>query len=212
QHGDGFGPLRGFRRLGVRVFGSDVTPPTRVWGRALNYEVTRMSRAVGSPHRDAAIVLRGLRPTVVAGRTGRGLDREGASAAIVQALAAFERGGPVPRRARPAPPSVSATDLTPVLAQVRTALSGRIRMTLGGSSWWLWPGQLARLLALPHDGASSLGIGGPAADRYFPRLGRGLCRPPPDATLRGLASGSVVLGPPPPRPRVHPPPPPPPPP
>jgi len=193
QHGDGFGPLRGFRRLGVRVFGSDVTPPTRVWGRALNYEVTRMSRAVGSPHRDAAIVLRGLRPTVVPGRTGRGLDREGASAAIVQALAGFERGSPVTLPVRTDPPSVSATDLTPVLAQVRTALSGRIRMTLGGSSWWLWPGQLARLLALPHDGASSLGIGGPAADRYFQRLGRGIGRPPRDATWRGLASGRVVV-------------------
>ena len=37
QHGDGFGPLRGFRRLGVRVFGADVSPPTRVWERALDY-------------------------------------------------------------------------------------------------------------------------------------------------------------------------------
>jgi len=52
----GFAPLRGFRRLGVRVFGADVSPPTRVWSRALDYELTRMSRAVGTPHRDAALV------------------------------------------------------------------------------------------------------------------------------------------------------------
>jgi vancomycin resistance protein YoaR len=193
QHGDGFGPLRGFRRLGVRVFGADVTPPTRVWERALNYELTRMSRAAGSPHRDAAIVLHGLRPAVVAGRTGRGLDREAAAAAIVQALAGFERGSPVTLPVRLDPPNVSAADLTPVLAQVRTAVSGRIRMSLGGSSWWLWPGQLAKLLALPQGGTSSLAIGGPAANRYFQRLGHGIGRPPRDATFRVLDSGRVFV-------------------
>ncbi|HEY6836960.1 MAG TPA: VanW family protein [Gaiellaceae bacterium] len=193
QHGDGFGPFRGFRRLGVRVFGADVTPPTRVWERALNYELTRMSRAVGSPHRDAAIVLRGLRPAVVAGRTGHGLDRAAAAAAIVQALAGFERGSPVTLPVRLDPPKVSTADLTPVLAQVRTAVSGRIRMSLGGSSWWLWPGQVARLLALPHGGTSSLAIGGPAADRYFKQLGRGIGRPPRDATFRVVDSGRAFV-------------------
>jgi vancomycin resistance protein YoaR len=193
QHGDGFAPLRGFRRLGVRVFGADVSPPTRVWERALNYELTRMSRVVGTPHRDAALVLRGLNPRVVPGRVGRGLDRKAAAQAIVQTLAGFERGTPVALPVRIDAPSVSASDLAPVRAQVRTALSGRIRMSLGSSSWWLQPGQLATLLALPHGGTRTLTIGGPAADRYFQRLGHGIGRPPRDATFRVLDSGRVFV-------------------
>ena len=193
RHGDGFGPFRGFRRLGVRVFGADVSPPTRVWERALDYELTRMSRAVGAPHRDAALVLHGLRPAVVPGRTGRGLDRKAAAAAIVQALAGLERGAPVALPVQLDAPRVSAGDLAPVLAQVRTALSARIRMSLGGSSWWLQPGQLATLLSLPHGGTRSLAIGGPAADRYFRGLGKGIGRPPRDATFRVLDSGRVFV-------------------
>ena len=193
QHGDGFGPLRGFRRLGVRVFGADVSPPTRVWSRALNYELARMSRAIGAPHRDAAITLHGLRPTIVPGRTGRGLDHKAAAQAIVQALAGFGRGTPVALPVQLDRPTVSAADLEPALAQVRTAFSSRIRMSLGSSSWWLWPGQLAKLLSLPRDGTRSLSIGGPGADRYFERLGRGIGRPPRDATFRVLDSGRVFV-------------------
>jgi vancomycin resistance protein YoaR len=193
HHGDGFGPVRGLRRIGVRVFGADVTPPTRVWVHALNYELTRMSRAVGRPHRDAAIVLKGLSPVVVPGRTGHGLDRKAAAAQIVQVLSGFERGRPVVLPVTVDRPSVSAADLTPVAAQVRTALSGRIRMSLGRSSWWLPAGQLAALLALPRGGTSALAIGGPAADGYFKRLAQGIGRPPRDATFSVLASGRLAL-------------------
>jgi vancomycin resistance protein YoaR len=193
KHGDGFGPVRGLRRIGVRVFGADVTPPTRVWVRAVNYELTRMSRAVGRPHRDAAIVLKGLSPVVVPGRTGHGLDRKAAAAQIVQALSGFDRGRPVVLPVTVDTPSVSAADLAPVAAQVRTALSGRIRMSLGRSSWWLPAGQLAALLALPHGGTSALAIGGPAADGYFKRLAQGIGRPPRDATFSVLANGRLAL-------------------
>ena len=193
QHGDGFGPLRGFRRIGVRVFGADVSPPTRVWARALDYELTRMSHAVGTPHRDASIVLHGLRPAVVPGTVGRGLDRKAAAQAIVQALAGFERGTPVALPVRVDSPTVSSSDLAPALAQVRTAVSARVRMSLGGSSWWLQPGQLATLLSLPHGGTHTLSIGGPAADRYFQGLGKGIGRPPRDATFRVLDSGRVFV-------------------
>jgi vancomycin resistance protein YoaR len=193
QHGDGFGPLRGFRRLGVRVFGADVSPPTRVWARALNYELLRMDRAVGAPHRDASVVLHGLRPAIVPGRVGRGLDRKAAAKAIVKALAGFERGTRVALPVRVDQPTVTAADLDPALARVRTALSARIRMSLGSSSWWLQPGQLATLLSLPHEGTSSLAIGGAAAERYFQRLGRGIGRPPRDATFRVLESGRVFV-------------------
>jgi vancomycin resistance protein YoaR len=193
RHGDGLGPFRGLRRIGVRVFGADVSPPTRVWERALNYDLARMSRVVGTPHRDAAIVLHGLRPAVVPGRTGRGLDRRAAAAAIVQALVSFQRGDPLALPVKVDAPRVKAGDLEPELAQVRTALSGRIRMSIGRSSWWLPRGRLAALLSLPHGGSRSLGIGGSAADRYFRRLGRGIGRPPRNANFRVLASGRVAV-------------------
>jgi vancomycin resistance protein YoaR len=193
RRGDGFGPVRGFRRLGVRVFGADVSPPTRVWAKALDYELTKMSRAVGAPHRDAAIALRGLRPSIVPGRTGRGLDRKAAASAIVQALVSLDRSNPVALPVQLDSPTVSATDLASALAQTRTALSGRIRMSLGASSWWLWPGQIATLLSLPHAGTQTLSIGGAASDRYFQRLGRGIGRPPRDASFRVLDSGRVFV-------------------
>src|SRR4029078_8406875 len=38
DQGSGLGPLRGFRRIGVRVFGADVSPATRVLARGLAFE------------------------------------------------------------------------------------------------------------------------------------------------------------------------------
>jgi vancomycin resistance protein YoaR len=191
RHGDGFGPFRGLQRIGVRVFGADVSPPTRVWVRALKFELTRMSGAIGRPHRDAALVLKGLSPVLVPGRTGFGLDRKAAASLVVQALVGFERGRPVALPVRVDRPRVTASDLVPVEGQVRTALSGRIRMSLGRSSWWLPPGQLAALLSLPHGGTRALAIGGQAADGYFKRLAHGIGRPPRDATFRVFESGRV---------------------
>jgi vancomycin resistance protein YoaR len=152
-----------------------------------------MSRAVGTPHRDAAIVLRKLRPTIVPERTGRTLDEATAGAAIVRALAGFDRGEVVSLPVREDPPRVTAADLEPALAQVRTALSRRIRMSLGRSSWWLPPGQLAALLALPRNGSRSLEIGGPTARGYFARLGRGVGRPARNATFSVFESGRVAV-------------------
>jgi vancomycin resistance protein YoaR len=192
HHGDGFGPFRGLRRIGVRVFGTDVSPPTRVWKRALTYEVGRMSRALDRPHRDAAVALHGLQPIVVPGRTGRILDRSSAEAAIVAALAGFRRTE-VPLPVRMDLPQVTAADLTPVVTQVRTALARPVRMALGAASWWLPQRQLASMLRLPHDGDRTLGIGGPGARRYFARLGRGINRPARDATFNVLESGRVTL-------------------
>ena len=38
RQGEGFGPLRGFRRLDLRFFGADVAPPTQVYDAALQAE------------------------------------------------------------------------------------------------------------------------------------------------------------------------------
>jgi vancomycin resistance protein YoaR len=192
DQGDGVGPIRGFRRIGVRVFGADVSPPTRVLERALVYEVGRMAKAVNRPHGDAAVVLRGLQPVVRPARTGVVLDREATGNTIVHSLASFQRGR-VALPVRVDAPTVRAADLTPVAAQVRTALARPVRMQLGAASWWLPARQLAAILQLPHDGTKALAVGGPGATRYFARLGRGIDKPARDATFRVLSSGSVVV-------------------
>ena len=193
NQGDGVGPLRGFRRIGVRVFGADVSPPTRVLERALVFELSRMATAVNRPHNDAAIVLRGLKPVVLPARGGHVLDREKAGDTIVHALASFQRGAPVALPVRVDAPTVRAAELTPVAAQVRTALARPVRMQLGAASWWLPARQLAAILQLPHGGTKALGVGGPGATRYFARLGRGIDKPARDATFRVLASGHVAV-------------------
>ena len=194
DQGDGVGPIRGFRRIGVRVFGADVSPPTRVLERALDFEVARMAKTVNRSHEQAAIVLRGLRPVVVPARTGEVLDREQAGDTIVHALASFQRGR-VALPVRVDAPTVRAADLAPVAAQVRTALARPVRMQLGSASWWLPKRQLAAILQLPRDGAKTLSVGGTGATRYFARLGRGIDKPARDATFRVLASGRVVVAP-----------------
>ena len=193
QQGDGLGPFRGLRRIGVRVFGADVSPPTGATERSLNYELGRMSRVINAPHSDAAIVLRGLQAKVIAGSTGRVLDREAAGNTLVHALAGLHRGGQVDLPVRVDTPSVSAADLQPALLQVRTALSRRVRMNLGAASWWLPKRQLAAILALPQDGARKLDIGGPGARRYFARLSHGIGRPAQNASFNVLESGRVVV-------------------
>jgi vancomycin resistance protein YoaR len=193
SEGEGFAPWRGLRRVSIRLLGSDLTPPARVWKRALDYKVARMSAAVGTRHRDAAIVLRGLRPQILPGRTGLALDKQLASQAIVGALIGFQRGQDVKLPVAVDSPKVTAAELAPVADEVRTALSGRLRMSLGASSWWLPPGQLASLLSLPHDGSNALAIGGKGANGYFQRLGHGIGRPPRDASFSVSPSGRVSV-------------------
>jgi vancomycin resistance protein YoaR len=193
DQGSGVGPFRGFRRIGVRVFGADVSPPTRVLERALDFEVGRMAKAVDRPHNDAAVVLRGLQPAVLPARTGAVLDRPAAGDTIVRALASFQRGSRVALPVRIDAPKVRAADLAPVAAQVRTALARPVRMQLGAASWWLPARQLAAILQLPHGGTKALAVGGLGAKRYFDKLGRGIDKPARDATFSPLSSGRVVV-------------------
>jgi vancomycin resistance protein YoaR len=191
--GDGVSPLRGLRRIGVKVLGADVTPPTQVLERSLRFELGRMSSVIDRPHRDAAVVLHGVQPSIVPGSSGRALDRAAARAAIVQALAGVQHGERVALPVQLDLPGVTAVDLQPVLGQVRTALSRPVRMTLAPASWWLTRRQLAAILSLPHDGVSKLEIGGPGAERYLKRLGRGVNRPAQNAYFNVHESGSVTV-------------------
>ena len=190
RQGEGFGPLRGFRRLDMRFFGADVAPPTQVYDAALRYRLDEIARAVNVPARDAAIVLRGRKPVITPSRTGQMLDRTAAAATIVRALASLKRE-PIGLPMDVDHPKIKAGDLTVAKAEVETALSAPVHLTLGVTRWNLRPGRIAGLLDLPSDGRRDLRIGGPGAASWFSALARRVDRPPTDADWAIGANGSV---------------------
>jgi vancomycin resistance protein YoaR len=190
RQGQGFGPIRGFRRLDLRFFGADGAPPTQIYDAALRYWLDRIERAVNSPHRDAAIVLQGLTPSIVPSQTGEALDRHAATATIVRALASLDRE-PVGLPIEVDNPKVTANDLTVPVAQVKTALSAPVHLTLGATRWHLRPARIARLLELPADGRRDVRIGGAVATAWFTALAKRVDRDPEDATWAIASNGSV---------------------
>jgi vancomycin resistance protein YoaR len=192
QRGEGFGPVQGIRRIGVRVFGTDIHPAVDVYEPALERELKRISAAFDNPHRDAAVRLRGLEARVVKGREGVALNRDAAARLIVQSLAGFERH-PVVLPVRIDRPTVRAADLARVEAQVETALSAPVKLTLGPTTYKIPRWRIAKLLALPQDGVRTLRIGGPYADRYFKRLERTVGKPARSADFEVAAGGKVKV-------------------
>jgi vancomycin resistance protein YoaR len=188
--GDAPLPLRGLKRVQLRLFGADLEPHAKLYDAGLDFRLAQIAAAVGEPARAAAIELDGQEPRLVPARGGRELDVAASRTAIVTALASFDRE----RVALPVvdeEPSVSTEALRPVLAQVRTALSAPVRFVHRSASWRMQPAQLARFLVLPADGRTELRVGGPRADRYFDRLAGAVDRPPQDADFAVGSGGSV---------------------
>jgi vancomycin resistance protein YoaR len=80
-----------------------------------------------------------------------------------------------------AAPEVTARTLAPAARRARIALSGPVTVTGPGRSWRLSRTRIARLLALPSDGARRLAIAGPAAAAYFAALDERVGKPARDA-------------------------------
>ena len=192
RHGDGFGPLRGFRRIGVRVFGAQFAPPARVYEAALGFELNRFARAIYRPHRDPQLRLHGLEPVVIRGSAGQKLARPAAARVVVAALAGFSRQ-PVALPVRSESTTISAGKLAAAAARVRIALSGPVQMRWRTISWTIPPQQLRAMLVLPGEGSARLRIGGPAAERYFARLTRALNRPARNAGFAVSQGGEVGI-------------------
>jgi vancomycin resistance protein YoaR len=181
RQGEGFGPLRGFRRIDVRVFGADLQPQVQVFDGALALEVRRIARVVDRPHREPSIVLRGLRPRLVGGRNGQVLDVQLAGQTIVRALASLQRDAPVALPTRRDVPTLTNTELMPAVLLTKRVLSAPVHLTLGPTRYRVPRWRLAQLLRLPADGRSALAIGGPAATAWLTRLARKVDHPPRDA-------------------------------
>ncbi|TML04505.1 MAG: hypothetical protein E6G36_06070, partial [Actinobacteria bacterium] len=104
------------------------------------------------------------------------LDRQAAATTIVRALASLRRQ-PVGLPVLTDPPKLNAGDLKVAAAEVRTALSAPVHLTLGATRWNLRPGRLARLLELPANGRRGLRIGGDGASHWFTALSRRVDKP-----------------------------------
>jgi vancomycin resistance protein YoaR len=193
REGSGFGPLRGFKRLDVRVFGAKVIPSARVFDGALSLEVNRIARAINRPHRDPALRLHGTHAVVVPGHSGAVLDREAARRLIVAALSQFERGQPVALPVRYDPPTLAAAALAPAQTQVAKALSAPVRLQLGPTRFRLSRARIASLLELPADGRRALRIGGPVATAWLTHLSRRVASPPRDADFNVSGSHVTVI-------------------
>jgi len=193
RRGDGFGPIRGLRRLEVRVFGAHVTPPVRAWNTALTYQLSLLAKEIDRPHRDAALRLRGLKVAAVPGQDGNVLDRREAASIVVRALGSLSRGGPVELPVRVDPQTVTTEDLGDAAGQTRTALSAPVRLQLGPTRWRLARWKIAPLLQLPAHGSRELSLGGPQARRFFSRLSHTVGRLPRDATWAVTIKGIRVV-------------------
>jgi vancomycin resistance protein YoaR len=193
RRGDGFGPLRGLRRLEVRVFGAQVSPPVQAWNPALTYQLSLFAKGIDRPHRDASLRLHGLKVGVVRGRDGHVLDRREAASVVAHALGALSRGGPVDLPVRVDVQNVTADDLAQAAEQTRTALSAPVRLVLGPTRWRLPRWKIAPLLQLPAHGSRELALGGPHARRYFSHLSHTVGRPPRDATWAVTTKGIRVV-------------------
>jgi vancomycin resistance protein YoaR len=184
RQGNGFGPLRGFKRIGVEVFGSDVTPSTSVLSGALDYELGRIAARVDRPARDASLALVGRRVVVEPPHTGISLDRGAAAALVVRELAALDRSpAPVQLPMRVTQPNVRSISLRRAARRARLVLSAPVHLRLGPTRWLLQPSDLAPLLELPSGGAENLRIGGTAADDWLRRLGKRVEKPARNATF-----------------------------
>jgi vancomycin resistance protein YoaR len=184
RQGDGFGPLRGFKRLDVTFFGADVTPRIGVLNGSLQYELGQIAARVNRPAREAAIVRRGSKIVVIPAQPGTVLDRAAAADTLVHALASLEKpAGPVALPLRTREPRVRAATLARAAAQARVALSAPVHLVLGETRWLVRPKRLAQLLQLPAEGRTGIGIAGADADAWLRRLGARVEKPPKDATF-----------------------------
>jgi len=186
RQGEGFGPLRGLKRLGVRVFGGEVVPTTQVYDAAVTSYVNRFGRALDRPRVEPSLRMRGLEAEIVDGRNGRLLDREAAQQVLVRALTGLSRE-PVALPMKVDRTRLTSKDLAGAEVKAETAVSAPADLAYGPGGWHLTRTKIARLLALPSGGSTEIELGGPAANKFFANLKKRVGRAPKEA---GFAIGA----------------------
>jgi vancomycin resistance protein YoaR len=192
NRGGGFGVVRGYRRLALELFPSNIAPQVESYDGAVGYEVRQIAKAVDRPERDASLVRHGLHISIAPGAAGFRLDRAAAGRVIVKTLSSFSRST-VALPTRRATPNVTVARLLTVQRLAARVVSAPVQLRLGDTTWRVPRWRLATLLRLPAGGYARLAIAGPAADRYFSQLRKRIDKPGHDATWRPVAGGSVRL-------------------
>ncbi len=182
RQGEGFGPVRGLKRLGVRVFGGEVAPTSRVYQSAVDNYMGRFARGVDEASVEPSLVLRGSEPEIVPGRNGRLLDRAVAETVFIQALTALSRK-PVAVPLKVDRTHLAAQDLVGAKVKAETALSAPVDVAYGPGNWHLTVAKITRLLALPSNGDTELRLAGPRADHFFSNLKKRVDHAPKDASF-----------------------------
>jgi vancomycin resistance protein YoaR len=193
NEGDGFVLFRGFKRIALRLSGTDVGVPAVADPAALDRQLDRLAARIDTPPKDAAIVLEELTPVIQPAKQGIELDRDAAAGVLVSALGSFDRDGRVALPTRVAQPKVTAAELQPVAAQVRTALSGPVHLGFRKTNITITPKRLASFLILPSGGTTELRIGGDAATKYFAGVAKALDREPRNARFTLTSSGKIRI-------------------
>jgi vancomycin resistance protein YoaR len=183
-------PIRGLKRVWLRLGGTEVEPEATAFQPALDERLERMAARVDRLPREAALVLSGREPEIVPAVAGQELDRAAAGPLVVAALAGFERE-PTALPVVVDAPEVTSDTLAPVARQLRAVISAPVRLTHGGAAFTVRPEEMIRLLQLPADGATRLRIKPEAAASRFENLGRGLARPPRNADFAVRPNGRV---------------------
>ena len=180
--GDGFGPIRGLRRLHTRFFGAEVLPRLAASNAALDFALDGIASQVDREARNAALVRRGVRIETVPEQAGSRLQRDAAAEVIVRALGQLERpSGPMALPVVVAPPKVTAEMLVPTARRARTVVRAPVFLKGPDRSWRLSRQRLASLLDLPSGGVTRLAFAGAAADAYFRALSERVGKPARDA-------------------------------
>ncbi len=190
--GDGPIPVRGLKRVWLRLGGTDVQPDATAFEAALAERLERMAARVDRLPREAALELESREPVIVPAVAGRELDRAAARGVVVTALAGFERE-PTPLPVSVDPPEVTSDTLAPVARQLGLVLSAPVLLTHTGASFTLEPEELVRLLQLPADGATRLRVRPKEAAGRFENLARGLARAPRNADFAVRQNGRVRI-------------------
>lgn len=190
---DGFRPVRGFRRLRVRILGAEVVPPVASFESVVDFKVREMAKVLDRRPAEPAIERRGLRFVAVAGRSGRKLDRQATATLLVRTLGGLERGAMVALPLQTCEPKLGLDDLSPALESARGAISGPVTLTAGETRLRLPRWQIATLLRLPARGRTEIGFGGKTADAWFAKLQKKVNHPPRDATFAVKPGGIEVV-------------------
>ena len=155
REGEGFGPVRGFKRLQTRFFGIR----DRAAGAGLRGGARVQAR--GPRTRDRPAPCRGEARSARPRRRGRprpvrsaARPRRGRGASRPCPRGGSTAGRPVALPVLLDPVEVTAADLAPAAAQARIALSAPVRLEYEGTRWKLPRWRIAELLSLPVDGAT----------------------------------------------------------